>query len=112
MNLSNVKNVFTPLLPGAVFHFEAHNKQNRYIVWAEDAQAGGSYADDVMQEQVIEGTVDLYTKTDFDPLFKKIQIAMNRSGMNWRLNSTQYEEKTKYIHHEWVWQISDEVGES
>ena len=110
MNLVDVKNVFEPILPDAVFHFEAFNKPNQYIIWAEDGQAGASFADDTMQEQVIEGTVDLYTKIDFDPLFDAIQRAMNKSGMSWYLNSTQYEEKTKYIHYEWVWQVGDDLG--
>ena len=110
MILANVRDIFLTLLPDATFHYKAKGTPEQYIVWAEDGQAGSSHADDKMQNQAIEGTVDLFTKVEFDPLFDLIQVAMNNSDMTWELNSVQHEEDTGYIHYEWVWQICNEVG--
>ena len=110
MTLEQVRDAFLSVLPTATFHYSAWSKPDQYIVWAEDGQSDGVYADNQMQIQVTEGTVDLFTKTEYDPVANQIQQAMNNSEMTWYKNSTQYEEETGYIHHEWVWQVGDDVG--
>ena len=110
MTLVEVKNLFVSILPSATFHYQAWSKPNQYIVWAEDGQTDGLYADDKTQDQVIEGTIDLFTKTEYDPIADTIQEIMNNADMTWRLNSVQYEEDTKYIHHEWVFEIHNFIG--
>lgn len=110
MTLLEVRDVFLKVLPKATFHYSATSKPAKYIVWAEEGQAGALYADDMMQEQAIEGTVDLFTKTEYDPLFKSIQKAMNNADMTWRLESIQHEKETGYIHYEWVWEVTNPVG--
>jgi hypothetical protein len=77
----------------------------KYIVWAEEGQTGSSHSDNIMNIQVYGGTIDLFTKDEYDPLFDDIQTAMNKAGMAWSWNSTQYEEDTGFIHHEWVWEV-------
>ena len=54
----------------------------------------GVYADKE-QIQVTEGTVDLFTKTEYDPVANQIQQAMNNSEMTWYKNSTQYEGRNR-----------------
>lgn len=112
MQLADIGNIFLSVLPLATFHYEASSEDSpdQYIIWAEDGQAGRVDADDKMQIQVITGTVDLFTRTEFDPLFDAIQREMNNSDMTWELNSTQYEEDTKYMHHEWTWEVDKAVG--
>lgn len=110
MKLVEVRDLFLSVLPTATFHYKAKSKHNQYIVWAEDGQSDAVHADDKMQEQVIEGTVDLFTKTEYDPLFNQIQETMNSADMTWRLNSVQHEDDTKYIHYEWVWEVANPVG--
>jgi hypothetical protein len=110
MRLDEVRDVFLSVLPEATFHNFAWSKPDQYIVWAEDGQADAVHADNQMQIQVTEGTVDLFTKTEYDPVVNQIQQAMNISDMSWYKNSTQHEEETGYIHHEWVWQVGDDVG--
>jgi hypothetical protein len=105
MTLQEVRDVFVSVLPNDTYHYEATGKPQKYIIWAEEGQTEALHADDIMQEQVIEGTVDLFTKTEYDPLFKEIQNAMNRAGLSWRLESIQREEATKYYHYEWVWEV-------
>lgn len=110
MKLTEVRDLFNSVLPGAAFHLKAWSKPDQYIVWAEDGQADGVYADDHMQIQVTEGTIDLFTKTEYDTVANRIQQAMNAADMTWRKNSMQYEEETGYIHYEWIWQVDDAVG--
>lgn len=88
-----------------VSHLEAHEQTDKYIVWAEDGQADAIWADGKMQEQSITGTVDYFTRAEFDSNIAKIQKALNDSGASWRLNSIQYEDDTRYQHYEWVWEI-------
>lgn len=110
MTLEQVRDVFASVLPDATFHYFAQAKPDKYIVWAEERQADSVHADNQMQIQVKEGTVDLFTKEEYDPTFEAIQSAMNQADMNWYWNSTQYEEDSGYIHHEWVWKADDDVG--
>ena len=110
MRLDEVRDVFLAVLPTATFHYSAWSKPDQYIIWAEDGQSDGVYADNQMQIQVTEGTVDLFTKTEYDPVAGQIQQAMNGADMTWYKNSTQYEDDTGYIHHEWVWEVDNSVG--
>ncbi len=110
MNLQKLSEIFESILPGRVFHYIAGTKSDQYILWAEDGQADSMHGDNHMQEQTLSGTLDLYTKTEFDPLFDQVQDAMNRSGIPWRLESVQYEEETEYIHYEWSWEVLNKIG--
>lgn len=89
-----------------VYHYEAHKQDDKYIVWAEEGQGNADYADNKMISQTIEGTVDYYTKEEFDSNFDLIQETFNSAGIAWSLNSIQHEEETKYIHYEWTWEIN------
>lgn len=105
MSLNELKNaLLTVGVP--VSHYEAVQQLSKYIVWAEDNQAGSVWADGKMQEQTVEGTIDYFTKTENDANVQKIQNALNDGSISWRLNSVQYEDDTKYIHYEWTFQIS------
>ena len=86
-----------------VSHYAAHKQPDQYIVWAEDGQANAIWADGKMREQAIAGTVDYFTKTEYDGNAALIQTALNDAGVSWRLESVQYEEITGYIHTEWSW---------
>lgn len=92
-----------------VYHLEAHEQTDQYIVYAEDGQADSLWADGKMQEQAIQGTVDYFTRKEFDKNVKKIQKAFNDAGISWRLNSIQYEDDTRLTHYEWVWEIPQVV---
>ena len=86
-------------------HFDATGLTGNYIVWAEDGEADSVWADGQMKEQVITGTIDYFTKLEYDPNFKNIQDALSAIGISYRLNSIQYEILTKYIHYEWVFEF-------
>lgn len=87
------------------FHYYAHKKPDKYIVWAEDGESGSNTADNNKVNQVIQGTIDYFTKMEFDPNFDLIQEKLNSIDISWSLNSVQYEEDTGYIHYEWVWEM-------
>jgi len=82
----------------------AHLKSDRYIVWMEDSgqdlTADGKHA-----EHAVTGTIDLYTKTEFDAYKGQIETALDTNNISWYWNSTQYEEDTGFWHYEWVWTV-------
>ena len=91
-----------------VYHFDATGAKGNYIVWAEEGQTSATWADNKMQEQAIGGTIDYFTKFEFDENVDKIQKALNDAEISFELNSIQHEEQTKYIHYEWTWDIPNE----
>ena len=108
MKLSDIRDALLEIIPD-VFHYEAWAKPDKYIVWAEDGEAGSLNADDQKTDQVIQGTIDYFTKTEYDPNFKLIQAKLNSIEISWRLNSIQHEEETGYIHYEWVFEFTGEM---
>lgn len=88
-----------------VNHYSAVKKPDKYIVWTEDGQADSGHGDNRMITQVITGTVDYFTRMEDDPNFFAIQSALNGVDIAWRLNSIQFEDDTKLVHYEWVWEL-------
>ena len=103
-NLEVLKNALLTVTQN-VGHYEAREKTDAYIVWAEDGQADSVWADGRMQEQAVEGTVDYFTKTENDTSVQSIQNALNDAGVSFRLNSIQHETDTGYIHYEWTFVV-------
>lgn len=92
-------------LTDRVYHYvAAPNTTPPYIVWSEDGD-NDLLAGNVHVERCITGTVDLYTRTDSDPLFTAIPEALEGLGASYYLNSVQYEEETGLVHYEWVWEV-------
>lgn len=87
-----------------VYHFEASKKKDKYIVWAEDGEGNSGHADN-KKNQVIQGTIDYFTKDDADPVVEEIQEALELYEISYKLNSVQYEDETEYIHYEWIWEV-------
>lgn len=88
-----------------VGHYEAKEKNDKYIVWAEDSEGSSVEGDNRKVNQSIQGTIDYFTRTEFDPIVDDIQEALIDAEISFQLNSVQYEEETKYIHYEWVWEV-------
>lgn len=89
-----------------VSHYEAMDKTDKYIVWAEDSESSSLSSDNQKQIQAIQGTIDYFTKKDNDTVVDEIQEALKAEKVSFYLNSVQYEEETGYIHYEWVWEVS------
>lgn len=76
-----------------------------YGAAALDGSAETVWADNVMVEQALGGTVDLFTRDEGLPQMKAVQAALNRAGVSWRLSSIQYEEDTRLTHYEWTFEL-------
>lgn len=103
--LQKIPEVFKDVLP-ELSHYEAFKKGDSYAVWAEDSEGSSIEADNRKGEQSIQGTLDYFTKTDKDPKVDEIQEAFKAAEISFYLESVQYEDETKYIHYEWVWEVS------
>lgn len=108
MKLSDLRDALLEVTQDT-FHYEATHKPDKYIVWAEDTESDAGYGDNKKITQVIQGTIDYYTKTEFDPNVKLIQEKLNSIDIAWRLNSIQHEEDTKFIHYEWIFELIGEL---
>lgn len=81
-----------------------------YIIYADEMESGSLSGDGRKIGRTLEGSIDLYSKRPDDPFINAIEKALNDAGICFRLNSIQYEQDTKIIHHEWVWNIETEVS--
>lgn len=93
-----------PDVPAGHYSYYPANGE-AYIVWAEDDEGQPLDGDDTKQAQVITGSLDYFTKEEFDPVTDDIQAFFKAEKIPFRLNSTQYEDTTEYIHYEWLWEI-------
>lgn len=88
-----------------VGHYRALHKTDCYLVWAEDGEGDSLYTDNGKGIQVIQGTIDYFTKTESDPAVEQIQEALKQAGIPYEMSSVQYEDETGYKHWEWVWEV-------
>lgn len=79
-------------------------KSERYFVWQEESR-NDLEANNRHVEKAQRGRTNLYTKIEFDPWKEDFERSLNRSGIAWRLNSSQYEEDTGFWHYEWIWAV-------
>lgn len=86
---------------GIVYHYWRAVTSAPMCIWAEDGERSSLRMDRIEREQAIGGTVDYFTKDEYDPNVDKVQAALNTVCSNWSINSVQYEEDTKLIHYEW-----------
>lgn len=93
------------------WHYAAIDKNAPYCVWAEDSEYSGLSVDNYKGGQLIEGTIDFFTKSEDDENVERFQEELNKARVWWYLNSVQYEDETGFIHYEWVWRIRQELGD-
>ena len=55
---------------------------------------------------VINGTIDLFTKQEYDPWVQEITRALEDAEITCRIESIQYEDETGYIHYEWHFEVA------
>lgn len=60
--------------------------------------------DNTHAEDLLEGTIDLYTRVLRADAFNAISAKLRTLDLAYRLNSVQYESDTRLLHYEWVWQ--------
>lgn len=103
MKLADLKDALLKVTD-KVFHFEAHEQSDQYIVWSEDG-ALPTYADNKSLTKIITGTIDYFTKKENDIQIWEIEQVLNDLKIAHKLNSIQHEKDTGFIHYEWTWEM-------
>ncbi len=106
LNLNTVLNAISDDL--TIYHYESPTDCDiPYGVWTEEGEGEAFNSNNKKSEQIIAGSVDFYTQTEFDTLVDSIQEALNEcEGCSWVLDTVQYEDETKLIHYTWTWELS------
>lgn len=106
--LEEVHKTLTRLSIGSkkVRHYFHDRMSAPYVIWAEDGPGDYFNADNRRGEWTAHGTIDYFTKTEYDQVFDEIQELLSELfGSRWRWLSTQYEDGTGLIHHEWEFEV-------
>lgn len=85
--------------PYNTYHYWRPMMQTPFLVWQETGEANGLSADNKKAEVVMGITIDVYTKTEFDPLLDKVYEFLNDRGIPFSMDSVDFEEDTKVIHY-------------
>lgn len=85
------------------YHYEKPERTNlsEYIVWQEDGEGTSFDVDNRKSEQVIQFSVNLYTKTEYSTVIDTLQTKFTDSTISFSLVSVTFETDTKFIHYEW-----------
>ena len=86
------------------YHYRRLKDELPYCIWQEDGEENSFNAGNRKTEQEIHGTLDYFTRTEYDPKIDSIQEYLDSVGdCGWQLLSVQYEDETNIIHYEWEW---------
>lgn len=102
--LDKLRQALAALTERSYHYFAEPGTTPPYLVWAEDSD-NDLTANDIHAERCLEGSVDLYTKSEGDELIEAVPSALEEIGAAYYLNSVQYEEDTGLLHFEWIWQV-------
>lgn len=109
--MKSLKSILAPLkaalltVTDKVYHYEGLKDEDRYIVWAEDADNSVN-GDNKIIGQAIQGTVDYFTSLEYDENVDKIQSAMNDAGIAFYLSTQLYDDETKKMQYQWVFEVT------
>lgn len=105
--LSKIKDALTSIEDLKVYHYWHPRLEAPFCIWAEEGEGDSLWVSNHLQEQVITGTVDYFTKTELDPMVDYIQYALNSVELlGWKLDSVMYEDETNLIHFSWSFEIA------
>lgn len=102
--LETLRTALAALTDNTYHYVAANNATPPYIVWAEDSDNDLS-ADNTHAERMYQGTIDLYTNIENDPLIGQIPATLESIGAAYYLSAVLYEDDTMLIHYEWVWEF-------
>ena len=57
------------------------NKPDTYIVWAEDGESDAVHGDNRKVKQILDVTIDVFTKDEYNPIIEQLQEAFNDRGI-------------------------------
>ena len=105
--LARIRDALTGIEGLTVYHYWHPRLEAPYCIWAEEGEGDSLHTGNHKSEQVITGTIDYYTKTDFDPMVDTIQETLNSiENLGWNLDTVIYEDETNLIHFSWNWEIA------
>ena len=105
--LSKIKDALTSIENLKVYHYWRPRLQAPYLIWAEEGEGDSLWTSNHLQEQIITGTVDYFTKTELDPVVDEIQEKLNGvEGLGWNLDTVMYEDENNLIHFSWNFEIA------
>lgn len=104
--LKKIETALTQIDGLTVYHYWHPRLNAPYCIWAEDGEGNSLDGDNHKAEQVIRGTIDYFTRKEFDETVEIIQENLNTTeDVGWVLNSVQYEDETNLIHYEWTFEV-------
>lgn len=92
-------------LPVSVFHFRRCQMSPPYVVWQEDGEGESFQAENGRAEPAIAGSLDYFTKTEYDPVVEQINQLLEQAADSWELVTALYEEETHLLHYSWDWEL-------
>ena len=105
--LQRISNALTSIEGLKVYHYWRPQMDAPFCVWQEEQEGDSLWASNHKKEFVLTGTIDYYTKKDFDPIVDQIQAVMDIiENFGWTLDAVLYENETELIHYSWSWQIA------
>lgn len=110
MTYTNLIEIMQNALTGVtknVFHYtRPQNISAPFIVWQEEGDGSILSADNKNEYRTLRGAIHFYTKKECDNLIDEIEKSLNEnSHISWSLESVQYEDQTKLIHFEWLFEV-------
>lgn len=104
-DLKKIASVLVAICPNT-FHYTApSNVTTPYVVWSESGENIAVHSDNKKEGQSISGYIDLFTLTEFEPLFDEIQTALNNlENLGFEYENTMRGDvigDDNLIHHTW-----------
>ena len=88
-----------------IYHYDATGgKGDRYIVWQEEGESDSLFLDNQHDEIILKGSLDIYTKVEFDDLVDDVIDLFNANGVPFNIISIEYETNSSYIHYSFDWE--------
>lgn len=102
-----IKTALTSIDGLKVYHYWRPRMEAPFCVWQEEGEGDSLWASNHKKELIVTGTIDYYTREEFDTMVDSIQDAMNGiENFGWVLDTVAYEDETNLIHYSWSWQIA------
>lgn len=105
--LKMIRDVLASIEGLKVYHYWRPRLEAPFCVWAEETEGDSLHTGNRKTEQVITGTIDYFTLTEYDEMVDVIQEKLNEVDvLAWSLSSVDFEEETNLIHYSWDWEIA------
>lgn len=104
--LQTIKDILVSVCENT-YHYQAPegSRFEKFIVWQEESEYARLMGDGDKMEVRLQGSIDLFTKDEYDPLTEQIEAAFKAAHIYIEYTRTFFEDDTGYTHYEWVWRI-------